>query len=270
MIDLLEISPLENQFQDLIVYPVLDYIIHMNEICEVDIVDCHNFRQFNTVRHDRRKYSVLVKAVPDLLIAKDFFYNNRETRVFDALRSIASVEVKEPNNNWMLDKVVSTENSGTSEPEYHDKLYLEIIPNLIKNRKLILTNVRRWEIFSVDKVNDKDLVEEMLLYVKELELCGSDSATDYKIDKEKERKEEQPIDKTVRELDEKYLPRIKEFIKKSHEKTWDIIKRPGVLSVNRNIYAEINESDITSVSDINYNLEIWYELFEGLKSFLFD
>lgn len=62
-IDLLEMSPLENQFQDFIVYPILDYIIHLNEVCEADVIDCHNFRQYNTVLHDRRKYSVLVKSV---------------------------------------------------------------------------------------------------------------------------------------------------------------------------------------------------------------
>lgn len=74
--DLLEVSPLENQFQDLIVYPILDAIIHKVSICDIDLVNCHNFRQYNTKSHDRRSYSVLVKEVPDLLIAENFFFNN--------------------------------------------------------------------------------------------------------------------------------------------------------------------------------------------------
>lgn len=302
MIALLKISPLENQFQNFIVYPVLEHIINMNENCKVDIVDCHNFRQDNTKGHDRRKYSVLVKAVPDLLIAKDFFYNNRETMVFNALRAIASVEVKEPNNKWMLDKVVS--NSGTDKWEYDNQLYLELLPSLIKNKKLILTNIRRWEIFSVDEVNDKPLEKEILLYVKVLELCGFDFSTDYEtVVMEKEgkkswRKEikqqvikdrleklnsipqisdivksvrvsdaKQLFEEIVIELDKKYLPRIKEYIMKSHVKTWDIINTPGFLCVNRNDYVETNNN--TSVSDIKYSIKIWNELFKELHNFLF-
>ena len=71
IIDLLEISPLENQFQDFLVYPIIDSIL--SEIKDIQLIDCHNFRQFNTKDHNRCKYSVLVKAVLDLLLAKNFF-----------------------------------------------------------------------------------------------------------------------------------------------------------------------------------------------------
>lgn len=174
-IELLEISPLENQFQDFIVYPILASIIKSNEIQELELVDCHNFSQFNTDGHNRCKYSVLVKAVPDLIIAKDFFYHNRDKQVFDALRTVASIEVKEPNHRWMLDRYVKSTGEGE---EYVDGLYLELLPSLFKNKKLILTNIRRWDFFDVSNITDAALIEKIRLYIEILELCGFDNSTD--------------------------------------------------------------------------------------------
>lgn len=81
-IDLLEMSPREDSFQDLIVYPLIDSILANKIMNEYDIVDSKNFRQFNTIEHDRRKYSVLTKAVPDMLICKGFFFIKIEIRKY--------------------------------------------------------------------------------------------------------------------------------------------------------------------------------------------
>ena len=101
-IDLLEMSPREDSFQDLIVYPLIDSILANKIMNEYDIVDSKNFRQFNTIEHDRRKYSVLTKAVPDMLIAKDFFYKNRNPKIQELLQVRLTFEIKEPNSNEML------------------------------------------------------------------------------------------------------------------------------------------------------------------------
>lgn len=50
-IDLLEMSPREDSFQDLIVYPLIDSILANKIMNEYDIVDSKNFRQFNTIEH---------------------------------------------------------------------------------------------------------------------------------------------------------------------------------------------------------------------------
>lgn len=293
MIDLLEMSPNENQFQDFLVYPILEHIIHSREICEVDLIDCHNFRQNNTKLHDRRKYSVLVKAVPDLLIAKDFFYNNRDKKVFDALELVASIEVKEPNSKSMLGS------------EYSDELFIELLPSLIKNKKVILTNIRRWETFDINKVKNEDLLKKVREYVNVLELCGFDSVLDYETiainedGKNKTKKQLKPqvvnerweqlksilqkediissiesIDSRafksiVEGADKKYLSEIKEFVKQSHVTSWDIISKSGLLEVNRFDSDSKALNEISSITDISYDEDAYNKLFEGLYGFLF-
>lgn len=297
VIDLLEMSPLENQFQDFIVYPILDGIIHESKVCEIDLVDCHNFRQYNTQGHDRRRYSVLVKAVPDLLVAKDFFYNNRDDKIYNALNVIASIEIKEPNNTWMLDRILRVEGTNDKSKEYKDDLFLELLPSLIKNRKVILTNIRKWEFFDIDRIKDEKLLEAILVYMAAIELCGFDSFTDYEpsmenprikilksnvireridklnkiqeikdIVKQIEFKGKESFDELVKKLDKKYIYQIKEIVRKAHVHTWNIINTKGELNVDR--YNFSNDNSITSVCDIDYSLNEWDELLAGLTQFI--
>ena len=298
-IELLEISPLENQFQDFIVYPILDSIIKSETIQELDLIDCHNFRQFNTECHNRCKYSVLVKAVPDMIIAKDFFYYNRNEQVYNALKMVASIEVKEPNNSWMLDKYVK---SIKEQEEYDDRLYLELVPSLFKNRKTILTNIRKWEFFDVTNVTDLDLGEQIKLYVKILELCGFDATTDYQwgADGKKSRKrvlkkdvintrwnelkeigalkekietidealEKKHFDEIVNFVDEKYMNAIKTYIQSAHIQTVDIITSKGQLMVNQCFSENLDGAGISSVSDLNYDCLKWDQLLKEIREFV--
>ena len=297
MIDLLEMCPLENQFQDFIVYPVLDEIIHKISLSDLELVDCHNFRQYNTESHDRRNYSVLVKAVPDLLIAKNFFYRNRKKEIFDLLSVCVAVEVKEPNNNWMLGRNLVKDESLVQSKDYKDYLYVELLSSLVKNKKVILTNIRKWEIYNIDVVNEPELRKQIQIYVNAIELCGFDSFTDYKPSEKnsrikvlkecvvKERVEKlknineitdvlsglQLIDKDsfdelVKKLDKKYMDQIKEFVRKSHVQTWNIINDNDVLEVDR--YASINDNHITVLSDLNYDMDEWSSLKTGLYQFI--
>lgn len=303
-IELLKISPLENQFQDFIVYPILDSIINSNEIQELDLVNCHNFRQFNTACHNRCKYSVLVKAVPDLIIAKDFFYHNRDKQVFEALRTVASIEIKEPNYTGMLNKYVKSTDKGK---EYADSLYRELLPSLFKNKKSILTNIRRWDFFDVSNVTDDALIDKIQLYVKILELCGFDASTDYEPDnscnedgntrrgrkklkrivmderwnelkeiedlKEKIESintelEKQHFDDIVKFADKKYIDEIKSYIQEAHIKSVDIILSKETLYVNQSFIGNMSDAGITSVSDLNYNCSKWDELFKEISKFV--
>ena len=274
--DLLEMCPLEDQFQDFIVYPILEEVIHSADLCDCDLVDCHNFKQFNTQKHDRTKYSVLAKAVPDLLIARNFFYNNADRRVYDALEPIAAIEVKEPNGDTMIDKVVDkgiypgnkeiiakANCEGATCAEYGDYLCAEILPNLVRNGKLVLTNIRKWEVFDVRNVNKKGneyLIENIHRYMSELDEIGR------RYNKNSERKQ---MLSGAKELDREYSDSIKEYVKKAHVKTWDIITTKGRINVNRCCFIDNKDSDITEMSDISYNRKEWDGLVNGLRRFLF-
>ena len=173
-IDLLEMSPREDSFQDLIVYPLIDSILANKIMNEYDIVDSKNFRQFNTIEHDRRKYSVLTKAVPDMLIAKDFFYKNRNPKIQELLQVRLTFEIKEPNSNEMLNGSLK----GDCGKYYKNSLYLEIVPSLWKNGRSILTNLRRWHFFDIAGMKDKkydELRNEIKEYILIQELCGFDN-----------------------------------------------------------------------------------------------
>lgn len=173
-IDLLEMSPREDSFQDLIVYPLIDSILANKIMNEYDIVDSKNFRQFNTIEHDRRKYSVLTKAVPDMLIAKDFFYKNRNPKIQELLQVRLTFEIKEPNSNEMLNGSLK----GDCGKYYENSLYLEIVPSLWKNGRSILTNLRRWHFFDIAGMKDKkydELRNEIKEYILIQELCGFDN-----------------------------------------------------------------------------------------------
>ena len=265
-ISLLKMSPLETQYQSYIVYPILEEILQ-TENRDCDLVDCHNFRQFNTNNHDRTKYSVLAKAVPDLLIAKNFFFNNKDKHVYDALESIVAVEVKEPNSSAMLDRVISIEKASEeitsnnhSVKEYSDGLYTEILPNLVKNGKLILTNIRKWETFDVSEVKDDKLRKQINNYLNELTNVAN------KYNNANERKK---ISEEVKKLDKENLTSIKKFVQASHVSTWNIINNKGKLVVNRDLYGEDIEKGISGVSNMDYEFEAYKGLKNGLRSFLF-
>ena len=322
MIELLCVSPMENQFQSYLIYPIIEEVISKKkESNDIELIDCHNFSQSNTKTHNRCKYSVLSKAIPDLLLAKNFFYNNRNDKIYDSMKSIASIEVKTPNNIEMLNKYVKN-NGDESKKEYNDELYIQLLPSLIKNKKVILSNVRRWEFFDNHLINDENLnlCIDIKKYIEIIEICGFDSSTDYinyktkdlepsviikkmKLLKEiisKNTKEEMKteiekilgllsekvtksdFDKIVKLADEIYIKEIKEYIKKSHMKTVDIIKlKENVPEKNMVVFYGLdfeqktkvynNEYDdeyITGIHDIKYELNALENLKLELEKFL--
>ena len=178
--DLFEVSPLEDQFQNLLVYPFLERIVSGKD--DIKVIDCHNFRQFNTNAHTRCDYSVLVKAVPDLLIARNFVYHNRDNNKNDkentkckSMEIIAAVEVKAPNSNCMTKK---KEKAG-GDNEYKNSLYLELFPSLYKNKKIIFTNICQWDFYDWEQVQDSKLKSRLDKYMEILEFCGFDNGADY-------------------------------------------------------------------------------------------
>ena len=301
MIGLLETSPLENQFQDYIIYPVIESVLNSSEVNDIELIDCHNFAQYNTSSHNRCRYSVLVRAVPDLLLAKDFFYYNRDSgennAPYEALNTIAAVEVKVPNSREMQIK------SGKS--LYSNALYKEILPTLFKCGKYILTNVRRWDFFDSSRIDNAHLLNDISEYMNILELCGFDNATDYSTVIVKDKKDKKPkadvlerkwneavvfankyeqiaeiikrekrpskgaFNKILNAADSIFEQQIKEYVDASLDssRSVDIVNNPGFLSVDRH---RSPSSYITSVSDIQYDANALNELFTKLNSFIFN
>lgn len=168
LLELLEMSPTETSYQDFIVYPLLDAIISSGTIIECELVDSKNFLQYNSSSHDRRSYSILTKAVPDLLIAKDFFYKNRLNDAQTYQKIISTVEVKEPNSSDMK-----------SINKIKDHLILEIFPCLYKNNKVIITNIKSW-IFLEKNISNlqPQILGNLEKYISIQEQCGFDNISE--------------------------------------------------------------------------------------------
>lgn len=188
----------------------------------------------------------------------------------------------------------------TGEAEYSDALYLELLPSLVKNKKLILTNIRKWELFSAEKVKDKELIHRIELYVRVLEMCGFDLCTDYenkqlknqtvkkRLDELEKIKEISQIlsrakteydyvtkpcfDEIVKLSDKAFLESIKKYIRQSHIRTFRIITDEERLNINRNsIYNSGNrlKKDIACIAEMEYNIKDYEALFRYLPEFLF-
>lgn len=296
VMDLLEISPWENQFQNLLVYPVLEEALSGG----MKVVDCHNFRQYNTKRHARNQYSVLAKAVPDLLIAKNFVYYNRiidggENKIItpNDQEIVAAIEVKAPNSEEMCNR------SLDGSKEYSKALYLEIFSSLYKNKKVILTNARRWEFFEWKGIDD-DLKSRLDEYISILELCAGDDGNDgvekqeieHKIREKKELKEEEKdkiwkflsgifkekkisvINKKnlitiVNSVDHTYFEDIKKCIKSTKICSIDIISNNCELMVDRYDNPPIQEGKkIKSIADFKLGKHELADLYRQLDSFI--
>lgn len=330
MIELLCFSPKEDQFQSYLIYPIIEEVINKKkESINIELIDCHNFAQDNTKTHTRYKYSVLSKAIPDLLIARNFFYNNRDEKIYNSMQSIASVEVKVPNSVEMLNKYVNSK-GDKSKKEYNDQLYIQILASLVKNNKVILTNARKWEFFDNSLINDeklalnveiKTLNEDIKRYVEIIEICGFDSYTDYKNPKTKELKKDvieskkkllieviskisnntteeeskfqvelkellkkardittkDDFNKIINDADKQYIQKIKKYIKLSHIKTIDIIKKgepEKKMEVYGSSFDQMMEADdteyVSGIQDIKYNLESFDDLKLELEKFLYE
>lgn len=303
-IDLLEISPREDSFQDFIVYPMIDALLSARSINDYEIVDSKNFRQFNTKEHDRRKYSVLTKAVPDMLIAKNFYYRNRKQDIQEQLQVKIAIEIKEPNSDEMLNRNLKGENRNGY---YKDSLYLQIIPALLKNGKAMLTNLRRWQFFDITKLKNEVLMESIREYVLIQELCGfdcidecynrnsgkrgmpvyvptydslkkhRDGLCNIGINKATMRDEikcdEEIDDFSFKRIQEKadliYLNDIKEALYECCIRTIDLMSNKGKMVVNRAVGQDVDLKDtISCVSDLKLDAEKWDMLLKYMNEFI--
>lgn len=291
MIELLCVSPYEKQFQSYLVYPILEEIINKKKkFIDIELIDCHNFKKENTKTHTRCKYSILSKAVPDLLLASNFFYNNRDEETYNYMHPIASVEVKEPNNDEMLNRCVNS-NKDKSKEEYKDQLYVQLLPSLIKNKKVILTNLRKWEFFDNSFINKENLdseikkiKEDIRIYVEILEICSFDSFTDYNsgkleevikskkrsleeiiknhtgkkellnslVNKENEKIVKSDFNKIIGLVEHVDKDQIKEYIKLSHTKTIEILKPKNNEIEKRLVVYGSDFDQITKLDDNQY------------------
>nr|WP_278733195.1 hypothetical protein [Mediterraneibacter faecis] len=284
VIELLKNSPSENKFQDFIVYPILESVINSKENNELEVIDCHDFRRYNTKTHDRCQYSVLAKAVPDLIIAKNFFYDNRSNDENNNKIEVATaIEVKEPNNKWMLNKSVKLDNT-----EYNINLYLELLPNLFKNKKLILTNIRRWEFFDVSKIKDEELNKSIELYVNILELCGFDAYKDYKYENGRKKLNSEVIKAKLGKLKDlgdselkKKIEEFEEMIKKEHfdeliefaDKCYESKIKKYVQNAHIESIDLITSKEILNYSDLKKSIpdldsKNWNKLFEKISQLI--
>ena len=303
-IDLLAMSPREDSFQDFIVYPMIDAMLSARSIKDYKIVDSKNFRQFNTKEHDRRKYSVLTKAVPDMLIAKNFYYRNRKQDIQEQLQVKIAIEIKEPNSDEMLNRNLKGENGNGY---YKASLYLQIIPALLKNGKAMLTNLRRWQFFDITKLKNEVLMESIREYVLIQELCGfdcidecynrnfgkkgkavyvptydslkkhKDGLRNIDINKAAMRDEikyDEEIDavgfkRIQKKADLIYLNDIKEALCECCVRTIDLMSNKGEMVVDRTLDQGVGLKDtISCVADLKLDAEKWDMLLNYMNEFI--
>ncbi len=158
----------EDAYQAYMVYPIIESALNRIKNCSYELIDTHMFRQGNTEKHDRRGYSSLAIAVPDLIIAENFVYHNRD---MDNAKYAVSIEIKTIDSEEMLGK------SFSMQTLYNDSILEQLFPQLMRRQSVILTNLRVWEFITVKK----NIVIEHLpvyQYYMIIENCGIDVKDD--------------------------------------------------------------------------------------------
>lgn len=264
--NLLKYSPKEETFQNIIVYPILDNILKQNNN-SFNVIDTHNFAQNNTRKHDRSGYSVLTKAVPDLIVAKNFTYENRNKNKIEVK---AAIEVKCPTSKEI--KI------NDNEYIFVDDLYTQLLPTLIKNGKMILTNFKNWFFFEYNEDNKYEMEENTKnnidIYMCLLQICGIDCPK-YEGEEIKSKvneineflKNKNLIDKCHPNLEKINKIEFKKFIKEVISKVEEKYKIDIQEFVNCCMEKEIIEFDISNASN-QINNEEYENLISKLENFL--
>lgn len=97
--------------------------------------------------HNRYYYTLENRTAPDLLVAKNYIYENLNTKPV----IYAALEVKQQASTEMFNKEIK---------KYSIHLIQKLATYLCVNNKVILTNCRRWQFF--DRTNNVFLVKNIL------------------------------------------------------------------------------------------------------------
>lgn len=174
IIEVAKCNPLEINYQLEIIKPLLEVILS-----EYQIPDTSNNSEpkdrGRESKHNRYYYTLKNGTATDLLIAKNYKYDNRN----DKPDIFAAVEVKHQSSAEMFNREFN---------EYAIHLVNELATYMCVNNKAIATNCRRWQFF--DRTNSEEFDEEFLkAYLSIVDLLWPISSkkfkdnTDYYIDK---------------------------------------------------------------------------------------
>lgn len=146
IIEVAKCNPLEINYQLEIIKPLLEVILS-----EYQIPDTSNNSEpkdrGRESKHNRYYYTLKNGTAPDLLIAKNYKYDNRN----DKPDIFAAVEVKHQSSAEMFNREFN---------EYAIHLVNELATYMCVNNKAIATNCRRWQFF--DRTNSEEFDEEFL------------------------------------------------------------------------------------------------------------
>lgn len=132
--------------QNRIIIPFLDSLF--NNIKDISIVDTSlQYRNKDTDSHDLSKYRSMEvgSAPPDVLIAKNWNYKNRNSKEIEYL---STIEIKSPS----MDPIYDKDNS-----EYGNHTQREIKYHLEACSKVILTDCFRWHFF--DRKDNETIID---------------------------------------------------------------------------------------------------------------
>ncbi len=187
IIKISEESPKEINYQLEIIKPLLEEILPQYQVVDT------SGNSADTTKHTRKAYTLESHAAPDLLIAKNYKYDNKKK---EPPEIHAVVEVKEQSSTEMFNRDIDG---------YSDHLIYEVglYLSMSEDRRVIATNCRRWHFFERTEEYDSGFMNFFLSHKKYL--------IDYENTKNKEKwKESSNPENLVNEIENN--KRIRELL----------------------------------------------------------
>lgn len=158
IIEVAKCNPLEINYQLEIIKPFLEKVLPKYQV--PDTSNNSEPKDIGKSKHNRYYYTLKNGTAPDLLIAKNYRYANKN----DKPDIFATVEVKHQSSAEMFNRELVHEKSNK---EYAIHLVNEIATYMCVNDKAIATNCRRWQFFNKanSKVFDVTFIKEYLSIV---------------------------------------------------------------------------------------------------------
>lgn len=154
IIEVTKCNPLEINYQLEIIKPLLERLLP-----EYQVPDTSNNSEPTGAnpKHNRYYYTLKNRTAPDLLIAKNYTYVNRNS----VPNIYAAIEIKRQSSDEMFNRELVHEEPSK---EYSIHLVNELATYMCVNDKAIATNCRRWQFFnkSISKIFDVSFLKEYL------------------------------------------------------------------------------------------------------------
>lgn len=226
-----EDNPREINYQLEIVKPLLEKLLSGHQIPDT------SQNSNDTARHTREHYTLPGHTAPDLLIAKEYQYDNNSDEA-PKTEIIAAIEIKTP---------YSDEMTGDDLNNYKIHLLYELALYIYKDSQVIATNCRRWQFFR--KANNESF----------------DESVPPILERYNKNKNKKPDNSDFQEL-------IKQ-LKPCHVKTIDVLPNKGVIKAEDYCTAEEPDEFTKNLICLQAQRFIkppkaWYELIEYIPKFI--